>query len=167
MRFAPVAFILAIAAGCATPPKGGADALTVIDYDGAAGYGRRVEYDGRAVSIVATSDFEGEKDKTIWTRRLSTAERAFLDERIDDVPLASLKDEYRDPSVWDGLQLHFKVRQRGKASRSIDVANTYVEELAVICDGLNAMLPQKHRIRYREWKEWNDEMDREAAEQPG
>ena len=170
MRCSPLVVLVTAAVGCAPRPHGGAGGgaslLTVFDYNGAAGYGTRVRYDGRAVSIVATSDFKGEQDITVWTRLLSAAERAFLDERIEQLPLMSLKEEYRDPDIWDGLQMSFDVRQGRKRTRSIAVANEYVEELAVLSDGLNALLPYKHRIRYREWKDFKDKMDRESAEPP-
>jgi hypothetical protein len=132
--------------------KADSEALIVFDYNGAAGYGRRIKVDGDTVSIIATSDFQGQPDKLIWNRELSAAERAFLAERIDSTPLIGLKDEYRNPNVWDGLQIYFEIRQSNGHARSISVANEFVEELAALCDLVNLLVPEEHRVDYREWK---------------
>jgi hypothetical protein len=118
-----------------------------------------VEVEGNVVSIVATSDY-GRPDKLIWTRKLSDAEEAFFAERINAAPLAGLKDEYRNPDVWDGLQIHFTIRQSAGNERLIPVANEFVEELAALCDVVNLLLPIDHRIHYREWK-WSEDVEAE------
>ncbi|HZN65260.1 MAG TPA: hypothetical protein VFB66_08140 [Tepidisphaeraceae bacterium] len=136
----------------------------MFDYNGAAGYGRRIEFDGTALQVVTTSDFEGQEDKRIWRRELTKAERAFLSERVEKTSRQVLKPEYRDPDVWDGLQIHFELRPAGRTARGISVANQFVEELAVLTDSLNVLLPPDHHVRYREWKEAMERLDEEARD---
>jgi len=78
MRHYSLLLAVLLCGGCATRPDSG---LTVFDYNGAAGYGRRIEFDGTALQVVTTSDFEGQEDKRIWRRELTKAERAFLSRR--------------------------------------------------------------------------------------
>src|SRR6478752_5430878 len=114
MRVASVVLMLAITAGCESRPQAGAKATGLTVFNS----GTRVQYDGRVLSVVAASDVPGGDDRVLLTKPLSPAECAFLDERIEKVPLASLKDEYRNPDVWDGLQISFEIRQKGKPVRS-------------------------------------------------
>ena len=158
MRKLVICLLAALVGGCAAAAHQRPAAVEISNYNGAAGRGLEMKFDGRALSVTSTSDYRGQPDKVIWARTLTAAERAFLAERIDKIPLATLRDHYEDASIWDGLQLHFRIRQRTGTERTLGVANVFVEELAVVCESLNVLLPVNYRIPYREW---NAEKERE------
>ena len=125
------------------------DAITISQFRLAEGHGTNIIYDGRQIKVISTSDFN-EPEKVLWQSNLSPVEHALLNERIERLSLGSLKDEY--PSgVWDGWALTFTIQQIGRPARRIEVANQFVEELAVACDSINLFVPFEYRIPYREW----------------
>jgi hypothetical protein len=162
MRVACTILAIVIVGGCATTREAPRTSLTLCQYNGATGYGRRIEFDGINLRVVVTSDFEGQPDKLVWQRGLTEAEQVFLSERVQRALDAPLQAEYREPNVWDGLQLEFVLRSRGRAPRRTSVANSFVEELAVVTDALNAVLPMEYRVQYREWKQVTDRFQDET-----
>jgi hypothetical protein len=165
MRTRHVIFLALMAMGCAGRGRGGrtgTSGLVVSDYNGAAGVGRQIEFDGAKLKVVFTNDYHLPAEIP-WSHVLTPAERAFLSERITTAPVSRLKEIYEDPAVWDGMQLFFTIRRGAGPPRSITVRNTFVEELAALTDAVNVLLPPRYRVPYREWKEVKDREEAEAA----
>jgi hypothetical protein len=167
MRVATLVLLLVTATvGCAPRQKDPSrpSVVTVTNYNATAESGRRIEYDGRTVYVVAVNPASS-AEKVVWSRSLRPAERAGLDEQIHRVQLAEFEDEYVHPFhrtgrfEGNGMKLFFGIRLPGEATRSISIHDVWVEELGVLCETLDMLLPSKFRFSYGSWMDAMDDLD--------
>jgi hypothetical protein len=129
-------------------------AITISDYDGAAGFNKVLELTPSKAVINLDNDY-GRPSRELWRTDLADDQRERLSKFLAEFPLQRLREKYVDPSVFDGYQVTFKISIGKLGPRTVFVGNQRQRDLERLMSEINRILPPKY---------W---LSRMAVDEPG
>jgi hypothetical protein len=117
-------------------------AITISDFDGAAGFTKVVELTPSKAALNLENDY-GRPSKELWRTDLADDQRERLPKFLIEFPLQKLREKYVDPSVFDGYQVTFKIWVGKLGPRTIFVGNQRQRDLERLVSEINRILPPK------------------------
>jgi hypothetical protein len=120
--------------------------VTVINSDYSMAYATRTIITRKELKIIFSGQLQGEQPRVLFEKKLDPSEALRL---ISLVEIDSLKSNYTNPCVFDGLQLTivFKKRQKKKA---VHISNYYQADVAKVLTLMNSLVPSEYQIAYNE-----------------
>jgi hypothetical protein len=120
-------------------------AITISDFDGAAGFTKVLEL-GPSKAVLNLQNDYGRPQKELWRTDLAIDQRERLSKFLAEFPLQRLREKYVDPSVFDGYQVTFKIRVGKLGPRTIFVGNQRQRDLDRLVLEINRIVPPKFWI---------------------
>jgi hypothetical protein len=118
--------------------------LIVYDSDYSMAYSLQYVLTENDLQIIFKGGLKDETDSTLFKTNL---ERTLTLEKLSNISLDSLHDNYRNPCVKDGLQLTVELRKDGK-TKAIHISNYYQEDIGLAIELINSLTPSKYKIWY-------------------
>jgi hypothetical protein len=119
--------------------------VKITNFFGAEGFGFDYFVDRTNIVVVVWNDF-GKPAREILNRDLTQEETTELESYLAEFPLDTLKSDYTEPRVYDGLQRFFTFKI-GDKEKSIVMRNVHVPELFALCEKVNDLVPKEMQMR--------------------
>jgi hypothetical protein len=81
-----------------------------------------------------------------YQQKLTVEQRQSLVHFLRAFPLNSLRNEYRNPYVFDGMQITFDIRLDQGPHKEIFLANEVEPNLESLCRQINQLVPEKLQV---------------------
>jgi hypothetical protein len=118
--------------------------IIVYDSDYSMAYSLQYVLTEYGLRIIFKGGLKDEKDSILFKTNL---EQTLTLEKLSNINLDSLHDNYRNPCVEDGLQLTVELRKDGK-NKAIHLSNYYQEDIGLAIELINSLTPSKYKIWY-------------------
>ena len=122
-------------------------ALTLYDSDFSMSLTIVYVLNGDSLQVKRISGIESESETVLLTRELTDDERYKFAMFLRMFPLDQLQENYENPNVDDGDQKLF-VFKRGEIEKQVNCSNFYQNDLALLINELNDLLPNELKITY-------------------
>jgi hypothetical protein len=122
--------------------------IKIWDYNYSMSYTMFYDITDDSLIIKKLNGVKGEKDTVLVKRLLTGDERRLFSDCFPFLNIDSLKNEYNNPLVEDGDRKRIVIQLDNKASKTIDVANYYQRDLAILFNRVNRIVPPELKITY-------------------
>ncbi len=114
--------------------------------------------------VIQTGMSNSGKVKVLWKAQISANDMREIKDRLGRIDWDRLRDAYRDPGVWDGIQVGFTISVNG-LRHNVGLENVGHEGLLELCRTLNKMVPDELQISYPDaWDEERDDRESRSDE---
>jgi hypothetical protein len=114
--------------------------IEVTETDNSLAYSHKVILTDSIAQVLFIGGLIGEEQKEIWFGKPKTVVLDSIYFILDSGALDSLKDNYADSLVSDGLQLSYRIDYKGK-SKNIHLNNYSLPQLHQLTQFVNSTLP--------------------------
>lgn len=117
--------------------------IVFVDFAATEGLGLEYVITDKYLQIKTRNDY-GQKDSILFHTYL---QQSALLKKLSNINLDSLQDEYRNPYIRDGQYITVTINKQ-KKSKTIEIANEHVPEIAMVVEIINTLVPKEYQIRY-------------------